>query len=183
MLRTIALIILLASSFSTYAQGTAADYRRAQIADTAYVGKVHNLALDWEWLDDSKRFWYVKVVKGGKEFVMTDPTRKTKGKAFDHQKLAKALSDKSKKPVNANKLPFDEIKFKDGGSTMEFVVDSVRWQCKLSTYEVRAVERLKPGNRRYWGTRWDERSGGPVISPDSTWAAVIRNANVYIRNF
>jgi dipeptidyl aminopeptidase/acylaminoacyl peptidase len=175
-------VCLAAGTLTTLAQGTIADYRRAETADTAYLNKVYNMALDWEWIGNETRFWYVKTVKGGKEFVVADVTKKTKAAAFDHQKLAKALAGKTKKAVNPKKLPFDEISFKDKNTAIEFVSDSVRWQCKLSSYECKFIEKLKPRSNRYWGSRMDEKSGGPVASPDSTWVAVIRNANVYIRN-
>lgn len=164
------------------AQGTLADYRRAETADTAYLNKVYNIAIDWEWIEGENRFWYVKATRLGKEFVLVDPLKKTKVKAFDHQKLTKAITDKTKKPLNPNKLPFDEIKFKDKGATLEFIVDSVRWQCKLASYELKFVERLKAPARRYWGTRFDEKSLPAAVSPDSAWVAFIKNANLYIRS-
>lgn len=176
------LLLLLFIPLLSFSQGTLADYRRAETADTAYLNKVYNLALNWQWLDSENRIWYSKAVAGGREFMLVDPVKKTKVKAFDHDKLAKALSSKTTKTINAKRLPFDEIKFKDKGATLEFVVDSVRWQCKLATYELKFVERLKSETRRYWGARGDERSGGPTMSPDSAWLALIRNANVYIRN-
>ncbi len=164
------------------AQGTVADYQRAAYADTAYQNKVYDIAIDWDWLSGENKFWYVKAVRGGKEFVLVDVAKKTKGMAFDHQKLARILTDKTKKQVSANRLPFDEVTFKDKGATIEFVVDSVRWSCKLSTYECKSIERLKPSPRRYWGTRPDEKNGNPVVSPDSLWTAYIKNANLYIRS-
>ncbi|HMJ69230.1 MAG TPA: DPP IV N-terminal domain-containing protein [Cyclobacteriaceae bacterium] len=181
--RKVVTSLLFVAVFATAeAQGTLADYRRAETADTAYLNKVYNLVLGWDWTQNDTRFWYVKVIAGGKEFMLADPAKKTKAKAFDHQKLAKALSDKTKKIVNPKKLPFEEITFKDKGTAIEFVSDSVRWQCKLSSYDCKFVERLKPRTNRYWGSRQDEKSGGPVVSPDSLWAAIIRTGNVYIRN-
>lgn len=175
-------MFLVAITVTAYGQGTVQDYRRAEIADTSYLNKVYNKALEWAWLEGENRFWYSKRTAAGKEFVLVDPAKKSKAKAFDHQKLAKALSLKSKKQVNANKLPFDVITFKDKGTSFEFVSDSVRWLCKLPSYELKFVERLKSQPWRYWGSQWDERSGGAVVSPDSVWAAVIRNSNVYIRD-
>lgn len=173
--------ILIVSSFSLLAQGTVADYKRAETSDTAFVNKVYNIPVQYDWLGNENRFWYSNRIKGGKEFILVDPAKKTKQRAFDHARLAKALGDKTKKQLKPTQLPFETLKFVDK-STIEFVSDSVRWQCKLTSYEMTLVERLKPGQRRYWGSRFDEKSLPPVVSPDSTWLAFIRNANVYIRN-
>src|SRR5215510_16430631 len=43
------------------------------------------------WLPDD-RFWYRVVTENGTEFVMFDPVRGTRQPAFDHAKLAAALS-------------------------------------------------------------------------------------------
>jgi len=137
-------LYLVVAAAGARAQGTAADYCRAEIADTAYIGKVYNKAITWDWLDKENRFWYSQLTPTGKEFILVDVKKKTKARAFDHVKLAKALSAKSNKPVNPNKLPFGEIDFREKGTAIEFMVDSVRWLCKLPSYELKFVERLKP---------------------------------------
>lgn len=175
-------VFLLISATQTFAQGTLADYRRAEAADTLYANKVFNAPFQFNWFELENRFWYLNRVKGGKEFILVDAEKKTKQKAFDHVLLAKSLSAKLKKDVKAASLPLDAITFKDKGATLEFVVDSVRWSCKPPSYDLRFVERLKRENQRYWGSRPDEKGGGPVTSPDSLWVALIKNSNVYIRN-
>lgn len=173
-------LFLIATAVS--GQGTLADYRRAEIADTAYLNKVYNVAIDWEWLEKENRFWYVKAVPGGKEFVLVNPAKKTKATAFDHERLAKVLADKTQKAINAKKLPFDEIKFRKQGGAVEFLYDSTRWLCDLATYQVSSVERLPWRPARYWGSRPNERSGDAIVSPDSMRSAFTRANNVFIRD-
>jgi len=183
MKRILYLVCLVAgAAIGAFAQGTAEDYRRAETADTSYLNKVYNVAIDWGWLENENRLWYVKRTAQGKEFMLVDPSKKSKTKAFDHQKLATALADKTKKKVNPNKLPFNEIAFKQKGTVIEFTSDSVKWQCKLPSYQLTFVEKIQPSPHRYWGSRWSEKEGGPVASPDSVWVALIKNSNVYIRN-
>ncbi len=73
-------------------QGTPADYERAaKLRD-----KVQALALGVVdrsgWIEKTSRFWYRRTVKGGAEFVVMDAATLAKKPAFDHQKLAAALS-------------------------------------------------------------------------------------------
>ena len=44
------------------------------------------------WIESTSRFWYRKSVKGGNEFVLVDAETLAKKPAFDHERLAAALS-------------------------------------------------------------------------------------------
>jgi dipeptidyl aminopeptidase/acylaminoacyl peptidase len=169
---------LLVTSLITKSQGTPEDYRRAETADTSYLNKVYNTAIDWDWVDN--KFWYNNRTKSGKEFILVDPIKKTKTRTFDHQKLATALGEKTKKKINPNKLPFDEIRIE--GTSIEFTSDSIKWKFIPKTNQLVKIERIKAAPFRYWGTQWDDRTGDPLISPDSLWTAFIKNSNVYIRD-
>src|SRR5689334_20830947 len=89
-----------------WAQGTAADYARAEGFRQKTEGLVINAADEPTWLPHGDRFWYRKTVKGGHVFVLVDATTLRKGPAFDHDRLATALSAAMGKPVTAITLPF-----------------------------------------------------------------------------
>src|SRR5262250_1921889 len=80
-------------SASLHAQGRREDYARAQkflsdeIKKLAYDGQV-----EAHWLADSPQFWYLKDALESKEFVIVDAASGAKRPAFDHQRLAAALS-------------------------------------------------------------------------------------------
>src|SRR5690349_2531472 len=74
------------------AQGTLADYERGQSLQTKSRGLVVNSPGPSTWIADSNHFWYSKSVKGGTEFVLVDATTAAKKPAFDHDKLAAAIS-------------------------------------------------------------------------------------------
>src|ERR1019366_1288711 len=88
------------------AQGTLADYQRGQ----ALGGKSQGLVVDIpgvaNWIGETDHFWYTRSVKGGTEFVLVDAGAATKKAAFDHEKLAAAISSASGKPYTALTLPF-----------------------------------------------------------------------------
>src|SRR5438045_1273657 len=71
---------------------TTADYARAE----KFMGySVNPLVLHTmgrpNWLPD-ERFWYRTTTAEGSAFILFDPARKTCQPAFDHTKLAAALS-------------------------------------------------------------------------------------------
>jgi dipeptidyl aminopeptidase/acylaminoacyl peptidase len=172
--------LLLFVPAAALSQGTLADYRRAETADTSYVNKVYNVPVEWSWLKNEHRLWYSSRTSQGREFTLVDVARKTKTRAFDHARLATALSQKLARPIKPFDLPFNRIEFE--GNSVKFTSDSITWTCNLSNYELKAGPRLKWSKRRYWGDRFDETTNPPVKSPDSIWVAFIRNANVYVRN-
>src|SRR5215467_12195383 len=82
-------------------------------------------------IPDTSRFWYRKSVKGGNEFVVVDAETLVKRPAFDHERLAAALSDDSTK-YTAITLPFNSFQFVDGERAIDFVVSGMDWHCDLS---------------------------------------------------
>src|SRR5439155_24654613 len=64
------------------------------------------------WFHDNTRFWYRNDLRdGAKEFIVVDAGRATREPAFDHAKLAAALSQAPGAEYRADKLPFDSIEF------------------------------------------------------------------------
>ena len=90
-------------------QLTADDYRQAE----KFVGYntnplVLNAGVRPNWLPDG-RFWYRTLRAVGPEFVLVDPAARTKGPAFDHDRLATALSAAAGRAYERAKLPFLSI--------------------------------------------------------------------------
>jgi hypothetical protein len=88
------------------AQGTLADYQRGQGLQAKARGLVVNVPGTPNWLGESGHFWYTRSVKGGTEFVMADAATGAKKPAFDHEKLATAISSASGGHYTALTLPF-----------------------------------------------------------------------------
>jgi hypothetical protein len=75
-----------------YAQGTTADYARAQDLREKFPNLAVNVAGPANWIGDTPRFWYRKTVQGGHEFVLVDAATGSKKPAFDHARIAASLS-------------------------------------------------------------------------------------------
>src|ERR1051325_2771974 len=94
---------------------TAADYSRAE-KSLAYntTPLVFGSGVRPTWLPD-ERFWYRNTTAAGTEFILVDPAKGTRQPAFDHAKLAGALSLASETVFEARRLPFTDLEFSADG--------------------------------------------------------------------
>src|SRR5215831_6295385 len=76
----------------SHAQGTAADYERANSLKSKYEAAVIDIAGPATWIGNTNRFWYRKLSKGVNEYIIVDAQSLTKQPAFDHTKIAATLS-------------------------------------------------------------------------------------------
>lgn len=102
---------------------------------------VYKARITPHWFHNDTRFWYRNDLRGGaKEFILVDAEGGTRQPAFDHQKLAAALSKAAGEEFKADRLPFSEIEYRGEGNSIRFEVAGKTWQCDLRTYECTASE-------------------------------------------
>ena len=77
------------------AQITAADYQRAQSLRQQYESAAVFVPDTPTWVGTTHRFYYRRSLANGFEFVMVDADTQRKQAAFDHARLADALSSAS----------------------------------------------------------------------------------------
>ena len=156
---------------------TAADYARAE----KFMGYnttplVFRSGVRPTWLPDD-RFWYQVTASDGLEFLLVDPSKGTRTPAFDHAKVAAALSAAAGATYDARHLPFTQFDFSADGRSISFTVRQRRWKCDLQANQCTAEASAEPG------------PGGPrgrvaieVLSPDKKRAAFIRDFNLWVRD-
>lgn len=146
------------------------DYRRAEQflnwnASTMVSGDQVNPV----WLEDGDRFWYRNKTRSGTEFVLVDPVRSRRAPAFDHARLAAALSVANDSSYEPHKLPFQRFDFVDSERAIEFNLSRKRFRCTITDYRCVQTDTVpNPG-------------AGFVASPDSVWEAFIKDHNLWIR--
>ena len=91
------------------AQGTREDYAVANGFRDMMRGKVFKGRIDVRWIGDRELFWYRVDVRGEREFLLVDAEKGERRTAFDHDRLATALSKALAKSVAAGRLPFGRI--------------------------------------------------------------------------
>lgn len=99
-------LLALALAVAALAQGTAADYARANALRARFQGLALNVPGPTNWIEGTDHFWYHKTVPGGSEFIWVDATTLTQRPAFDHARLAVALSSATGERYTATTLPF-----------------------------------------------------------------------------
>ncbi len=140
------------------------------------------------WIGTTHRFYYRRSLANGSEFVMVDADTRQKSAAFDHPRLAGALSRATGQAYSATRLPFQNFTFNEALSAIEMTIDGARWTCTLADYACRTPELPPPGEIRRGITgpvRGDASAvtPRPRLSPDGRWMAFIDNYNLAIRPF
>jgi dipeptidyl aminopeptidase/acylaminoacyl peptidase len=173
------LLILAALPGAVHAQGTAADYTRANGLRAKYEGLTVNVPGSATWIDKTPRFWYRKTVKGGAEFVIVDAETRQKGPAFDHQRLATALSSAAGRSYSALTLPFNTFTFADSEQAIEMTFEGTPWRCALADYTCRKNQAGAGGRGGSFAPRPEDTKPRP--SPDKKWEALVENYNLAVR--
>jgi dipeptidyl aminopeptidase/acylaminoacyl peptidase len=134
------------------------------------------------WLPGDS-FWYRNLNPKGSEFILVNPTKKTVSAAFDHQKLAAALSAANGNKYEGLMLPFQTFNYSADGKFITFRAAERQWKCDLQTYTVTpdtGKAALSP--QRQGGRGGRGGAGLEVLSPDGKKAAFIKDYNLWVRD-
>lgn len=145
-----------------------ADYARAEAMLAPYrARRVPGSTLEPQWTTDGTRFRY----QVGSRFVVVDPSAGTRRDAFDHERLAAALSEASGTAVEADDLPITQPDFAvpDREDAVRFSAFGSRWEWSDHSGQCVPVE----GD--------DPPKPGEVASPDRAWVAFRRDGNIWVR--
>ncbi|MGH8436989.1 MAG: DPP IV N-terminal domain-containing protein [Pseudomonas sp.] len=158
-------------------QLTADDYTRAErflVPNTAPL--VSGTAGRPNWLPDG-RVWYRATTDRGAQFIMVDPKRGTRNLAFDHTRLATALTSTLGSRVEPTQLPFNAFQFAQDGRSITMTASGRRLTCSIQTYECSPADSTRaPGARAF------AAPASSVTSPDGKYAAFIRDFNLWVKD-
>jgi dipeptidyl aminopeptidase/acylaminoacyl peptidase len=175
---------------------TADDYARAERFLTAGVTPlVVGGTVAATWLPDD-RFWYRNPIPGGAEFIIVDPARKTRARAFDHGKVAAALAAAAGAKVDPLNMAIQALVPSPDGTAVTFTFAKRRWTCAVDGAKCADVgaapagEAAPPTGGR--GGRGGGRGGavGPTstdgkplnLSPDGKRGVFIRDWNLWVHD-
>jgi dipeptidyl aminopeptidase/acylaminoacyl peptidase len=176
-------ITLLPATARLEAQGTAADYARADGLNAHYEGLAVSVPDRPTWIGRTSRLWYRRTVKGGGyEFMVADVVAKTKQPAFDHTRLADAIvraglvevpslgrggaGAPATTRVSATNLPFADFTFSDDEHAIEFVATGSNWKCTITDYTCQRVGPVGNGGRGGRGGRGG--AAGPIADDEQS---------------
>jgi dipeptidyl aminopeptidase/acylaminoacyl peptidase len=120
-----------------HSQGTRADYDRAKDFRKLTENKVYRDRVQASWLPGGTQFWYqVKTGTETREYILVNAEKGERKAAFDHARLAEALSKAGVKDVRADRLSLDKLEFKLPDTRLEFRSGGKRWRLDLKGYEL-----------------------------------------------
>ena len=160
---------------------TADDYARAEKAMGYNTNPlVFRAGVRPSWMP-GERFWYRITTPEGSEFVLIDPARGARAPAFDHAKLAAALSTAAGTDYDAHHLPFTSFEFSNSEQTISFTLRNRGWKCDLQANKCSADQNAAANDQApAQGGRRGGRNEAP--SPDKKRAAFIRDYNLWARD-
>jgi dipeptidyl-peptidase-4 len=149
---------------------TAEDYARAEKFLRQHTDPlVFRSAVRPDWIDENC-FCYRNEIPEGHEFVLVDAKNKQRKRAFDHEKLASALSEATGKSYDPFKLPFQRFEFSDDRDSLIFTVGAFQY-----TYDIQKNRCIKGKAEKRIGRNM-------FVSPDGTLAAFIREHNLWVKD-
>ncbi|HEY3914675.1 MAG TPA: DPP IV N-terminal domain-containing protein [Verrucomicrobiae bacterium] len=88
---------------------------------------------------ETNEFWYrVTEPQNRREFILVNAATGWREPAFDHERVAKALSALLKHSVEAEHLPVEDIEFSKDGKSVALSALDASWKLDLQTYSVTA---------------------------------------------
>jgi dienelactone hydrolase len=154
----------------TARQFTSDDYARAEKwMSYNTTPMVANAAVRATWLPDGK-LWYRNQAATGTEFILVDSARGTRAPAFDHVRVAAALSAAVGKTIEAGKLPFNQITWYADEQSFTANAEGKRWTCDVQGRQCVAAAPAPPA------------VPNSALSPDGKRAAFIRDYNLWVKD-
>jgi dipeptidyl-peptidase-4 len=151
---------------------TADDYKQAEKFMTYNTRPLVFHEVRGKWMPED-RYLFRDSGPEGSEFVILDAAHGTRQPAFDHARLAAALSAAAGETYSAALLPFTTFEFSADGKSISFQLKSQKWACDLEASKCTAEPKSAKG-----GTERSEEA----ISPDGKSAAFIRDYNLWVRD-
>lgn len=159
------------------------EYRKAAEVKSLFADKVFKAPREFHWIENDL-LWYVNNTRDGKEHLVVDPKGREQKVAFDQVRLAGSLSELLGREIAEHEIEIEDLSVDRKKSIFTFTIDSSRISGNFVDYELEVIDSIKKEERRrgYWGSGFDERDNPPVVSPDKSLTAFIKNSNVYIKN-
>jgi dipeptidyl-peptidase-4 len=122
------------------------------------------------------------------EFILVDAEKGSRAPAFDHERLAAALTNLTGKAMKRGEWPFETIKFSEDEKSVRLIGAKKSWQCDLETYRLEEAHDTGKPDQAETGPRTPDRRRNrvrPAVSsksPDEKWEVVVHEHNLFLRN-
>lgn len=164
-------------------QYSARDYQKADSIANHFSSLIYNQVNTVHSFGEGADFWYKTKTSDGQKYVYVDGKAGEKQVMFDGAKLAASLADILGEELKWTAVYLSHEKVIGQADTFMF-----QYKKRKYTYLPNANKLLdrgtvpaskKPG---HWGKERDELACDPILSPDKSKTAYIREYNVYIKD-
>ena len=167
----LALVIAVPAASHAQPTVTADDYARAETFLSGNTNRlVTGMLAGAAWIDDERLIYRVSTAEGT-EFILANAADGSRARAFDHERMAAALSESAGTTYAPFDLPVGQSSWSTDGSAIRFVVDAIQYRCVIESYDCSPVDAEER-----------ERTRNSIASPDGRRAAFIRAHNLWVRD-
>ncbi|GAB5554568.1 MAG: S9 family peptidase [Saprospiraceae bacterium] len=147
------------------------DYERAVgfTSQNLYNKKVFNLSIRPNWFADNSGLWYIHQSPEGKQYLKINLLERSKSPLFDHEKLARSLSEVLGDEIKSNNLPLGNIVYKNSRE-LEVSVKGENYLLNTTSYTLKELPKALKANRK------------EKASPDQKWMAYTKDYNLFIKS-
>ena len=135
--------------------------------------EVGSLSVSPHFLKDSDCFWFSYKTGEGTQWYFVDPAKKDKRLLFDNAYMVQELTKITHKPYQEKALPLQNMKFKEDGKTLQFVVDQINFDYNMDTRELVKRDSVKKKEDKH-PNRY------ATYSPDSAYIVYAKQHNLYL---
>ncbi|MFK7766268.1 MAG: DPP IV N-terminal domain-containing protein [Mariniblastus sp.] len=93
------------------------------------------------WSSDGSQLWFTRKQGNQKQFIVVDVKTRSKSPAFDHQAVAKSLSQQLEKEIAADDLPINQLFFGDSENDWFLQVGKQYFSLDSKTSKLNVIER------------------------------------------
>ena len=171
----VTVLFLIGSVTITAQEITKEDYNRAVgfTYDNLINKQVFNLQTNVNWFKDNSGFWFIDYSKNNKIYKKVSFKSKKVVELFNHQELAKSLSEALNKEVKATNLSLSNIE--KVNEKLTFSVDNKTFNLNLKDNQLK--EKPKKTEKKQ-----EKPNNFESLSPDKKWIAFVRDYNLFIKS-
>ncbi|MDY3555472.1 DPP IV N-terminal domain-containing protein [Gemmata sp. JC717] len=139
------LLIALAPLVAAQERVTGANYPLAQKFSKEFVAQhAREASVSPQWIGKTDVFWYSARTASGAQYWKVDPAKLERTPLFDHSRLAAALSEASKQPLDADTFRMDRVSVTPDGKKLNFVFGEGRYEYDLEAGKLKSLGKAPP---------------------------------------
>jgi dipeptidyl aminopeptidase/acylaminoacyl peptidase len=168
---------------TAYSAVTRQDYERAATINERYSKLTEDVVRGANWVEGEDVLLYDKsIAGGGHRFFLADAKSGERSAAFDHVRIAAAMSEATHAEMKPDELSFRDARLVEHRNRLRFRIGYTEWSCDLKAYHCGKAESERDDEDPNAGQTARNSNRHSVESPDKQWRAFVLNYNVVVKS-